>query len=222
VAVSFSGAYPAGETVAILLEPTPGDGDAPIALRALGPGGEFVVRVNVRGRYWARLVYQFAHEFCHVLANPGTFVLDRFSWIEEALCETGSLFALRRVARAWAEAPPYPNWREYASAIAGYEDALAEGRGCEPLPGEHFSSWLAQRIPLLEADPTRRDDNAVIARELLPIFQGEATAWEVLRWLHSRPHGSASSHREFLANWAAAAPERCQATVDAIAEVLAP
>ena len=221
-AATFADACQADETIAILLEPTPGDGDAPMALRARTPSGEFLVRVNVRGTYWARLVYQFAHEFCHVLANPGTFVPDRFAWIEEALCETGSLYALRRLADVWAEAPPYPNWRAYSNALAGYEAELAVGRVRALLPGERFPVWLSQRIQLLQADPNRRDDSAIIARELLPIFEADGGAWEALRWLHTWPRASDGSHASFIASWAAASPARCRASVRAIAAVLAP
>ena len=42
-------AYGDDESVAILVEPTPSDGDPPMALSATSPsGGEFVVRLNVR------------------------------------------------------------------------------------------------------------------------------------------------------------------------------
>ena len=198
VAATFARALPAGETIAILLEPAPRDGDAPMALRAPTPAGEFVVRVNVRGTYWARLVYQFAHEFCHVLANPGTFVLDRVSWIEESLCEAGSLYALRSLADAWAEAPPYPNWRAYSHALAGYEDELAEGGVRALLPGERFPVWLAHHVPLLEADAGRRDDNAIIAKRLLPIFEADGAAWEVLRSLHTPRRASDGSYAAFI------------------------
>ena len=64
-------AYGDDESVAILVEPTPSDGDPPMALSATSPsGGEFVVRLNVRGPFWARLAYQFAHfRFGHFLLD---------------------------------------------------------------------------------------------------------------------------------------------------------
>lgn len=61
--------------------------------RAVRSGGSFEIRLNVWGTLWARLAFQFAHEYCHVLADPRSFPLpiDRCCWIEEVICETASL-----------------------------------------------------------------------------------------------------------------------------------
>lgn len=213
-------AYDDDESVAIVLDPTRSEGDSPIALSATTPSGEFVVRLNVRGPLWARLAYQFAHESCHVLADPRTFRIDRFTWIEEALCETASLFALRHLAKAWADAPPYPNWREYSDALARYEAEHVSNEARSLSPGEHFATWLAQRLPLLEADSCRRDDNTVVAKELLPIFDADSAAWRALRHLHTRPRASASSPADFMDGWAVACPAECRGAVQSIAALM--
>src|SRR5437867_2924203 len=89
-------AYDEDEAIFITLEPTLNEDDPPMTSPSTGPSRS-VVRLNVRGNLWARLAYQFGHEYCHVLADPTTLTDQqrRFSWIEEVLCETGSLFALR-------------------------------------------------------------------------------------------------------------------------------
>ena len=127
VARSAAEAFPVSTRRRSCSSPWLSDGDPPITLFDRSPLGEVVVRLNVRGNLWARLTYQFAHEYCHVLADIDTFTLDRFTWLEEALCETGSLFALRRMARAWATDAPYANWREYAPELARYaEDRMTD------------------------------------------------------------------------------------------------
>ncbi|MDP9257787.1 MAG: hypothetical protein M3Q31_14695, partial [Actinomycetota bacterium] len=194
--------------------------DPPIALFARNARGEFVVRLNVRGNLWARLVYQFAHELCHVLADPRTFTVDRFTWIEEALCETASLFALERLASDWAETPPYPNWREYAGALADYKAKRVSDPMHSPPPGVPFTTWLAQRLPLLESDAGRRDDNTVIAKGLLPIFAADRGAWRALRYLHSGPRSSARSPAGFMQQWAAACPMRCRGAVRSLGDLI--
>jgi hypothetical protein len=68
-AAATFGALHENESLAIALEPTAGP---PMTLPTTNPAGEFVIRLNVRGNLWARLAYQFAHEFCHVLADPRT------------------------------------------------------------------------------------------------------------------------------------------------------
>jgi hypothetical protein len=219
VASTFD-AYDDDESVAILVEPTPSQRDAPIALAALSPSGEFIVRLNVRGTLWAQLAYQFAHEYCHVLADPRTFIVDRFTWIEEALCETASLFALRHLAKAWSDAPPYPNWCEYSPAFARYEaEHVADPARSLP-PGQKFATWLVRRLPLLEADSQRRADNTVVARELLPLFDDNSAAWRALRHLHASPRSSASSAADFVEQWAAACPAECRAVVHSIAALV--
>jgi hypothetical protein len=220
VATSFS-AYDDDESVAIRLEPTPREDDSPMALSATSPSGEFVVRLNVRGNLWARLAYQFAHEYCHVLADPRTFTLDRFAWIEEALCETASLFALRHVAEAWAAAPPYPNWRDYSAALAEYEAERVSDQARSLVPGEQFDTWLDQRRPLLEADAGRRDDNTIVAKAVLPIFEADRAGWRALRHLHAWPRSPDSRPDDFMKGWVVACPPPCRATVQAIAGLIA-
>ena len=206
------------EPAPVLLEPVAGEDDPPITLFARSEHGEVVVRLNVRGNLWARLAYQFAHELCHVIADPTTFELDRFTWIEEALCETGSLFALRSLATTWAADPPYANWRDYAPALADY----AAERMRDPahgLPsGEPFADWLAERLPSLEADPGRREDATIVAKELLPIVEHDPIGWRALRYLHAGPQES--SLREFMRGWSGACPRPYRWTVDAIARAL--
>jgi hypothetical protein len=156
------------------------------------------------------------------LADPRTFTVDQFSWIEEVLCETASLFALRRVAKAWADAPPYPNWRDYSAALARYEAEHVAHQARSLPQGEHFATWLAQRRALLEADPRRRDDNTIIAKELVPVFERDATAWRAVRHLHSWPRTAASSPAGFMQRWAIACPAQCRLAVQSIAARIAP
>ena len=204
VADSFSG-FDEDKAIEITVEPTPGEHDPPMTLSTTNRG-RYVVRLNVRGNFWARLAYQFGHEYCHVLADPTTRTDrgDRFAWIEEALCETGSLFALRSMAERWAVAPPYPNWRAYAPSLAAYE-AEHVSDPLRSLPsGVEFTDWLRERMPLLEADANRRDDNTIIAKEFLHAFEGDRTAWRALRCLHSAPRSSDASLAGFMNDWAEA------------------
>jgi hypothetical protein len=198
------------ERLHIRLEPTASSEDSPIALFARGAAGEYVVRLPVRGNLWARLAFQFAHEYCHVLANPETLVNDRFLWLEEALCETGSLFALRRMAAEWHVNPPYENWREYAIALDAYAaERMSEREHCLP-PGARLSEWLAARLPELERDPGLREDLVIIAKELLPLFMAEPAGWYSVRALHAWPRSASATLSTFLESWrvACVAPQR--------------
>jgi hypothetical protein len=217
VADSFA-AFDDDEVIAITLEPTASEDDLPRTLPGAGPGRS-VVQLNVRGNLWARLAYQFGHEYCHVLADPSTrsYRATRFTWIEEALCETASLFALRSMAKEWAVDPPYPNWRTYSSSLAAYE-AEHVSYPLRSLPlGAKFADWLNNRLPLLEADPYRRDDNTIIAKEFLRIFETEQTAWRVVRHLHSAPQVREASLARFMSDWAKACSGEKRRCVGSIA-----
>jgi hypothetical protein len=137
------------------------------------PLGEAVVWLSTHGTVWAQVAFQFAHEFCHVIADPKTMPWDHFLWIEEAICETASLFAVRCMAKTWTVAPPHPNWQDYAVKLDEYvSERMSEPEHCLP-PGAQFHDWLADHLPLLEKDSGRREDNTIIAKELLPIFEGD-------------------------------------------------
>jgi hypothetical protein len=210
------------ETIAITLEPTTGEDDPPRTLSGTGPGRS-LVRLNVRGNRWARLAYQFGHEYCHVLADPATYWTDterRFAWIEEALCETGSLFTLRSMAGEWAVNPPYANWRDYSSSLAEYAAAhVSDPRRSLPL-GVEFADWLSDRGPLLEADPNRRDDNTIIAKQFLRIFEADRAAWRALRCLHTARQSAGASLAGFMTDWVSGCPAESRQSVESIAALV--
>jgi hypothetical protein len=198
-------AFDDDEPIIITLEPTASEDDPPRTLATTSPGRP-VVRLNIRGNLWARLAYQFGHEYCHVLADPTTRTerSRRFDWIEEALCETGSLFALRSMAKRWAVKPPHESWRAYSSSLAAYEAEHVSDPERSLANRLEFPDWLRDRLPLLEADPNRRDDNTIIAKELLHVFESDRTAWRAVRCLHSAPRSSDASLTGFMNDWAKA------------------
>src|SRR5213076_2579399 len=89
-----------------------------------GAGNWIAVGLTARDNHWAQYSFQFAHEFCHALANysNSSRPLVRYPrhanlWLEESLCETASLFALRAMGRSWETDPPYPVWRGYVASL---------------------------------------------------------------------------------------------------------
>ena len=73
---------------------------------------------------------------------------------------------------------------------------------------------------MLEADGTRREDNTIIAKELLPIFESLPTAWRAGRYLHMGPR-SVGTPADFMSGWREVCPLEDRAAVDSIAAVLA-
>lgn len=204
----------------VLVEPSGVGENVPRSLFDRAKGGETRVHLHVRGRHWAQFAFQFGHEFCHVLSNHRVMADRPFGWINECLCETASLYALRSMARTWETSPPYPNWRDYAPSLGKY----AAERCAEPqhtLPdGVAFSAWLAARLSFLEADPGKRADNVVIAKRMLPVFEQRPDAWRAVRYLNLWDAAKDTSLQQYFAHWRDASPARLRADIDRIERAL--
>jgi hypothetical protein len=213
---SVIGGTDENETVAIVLAQTNGE---PMAVFAPTDAGEFQVLLAVDGPYPGQLVYQFAHEYCHVLADPRLWTKDEFTWVEEVLCEAASQFALLTLARRWL-ASSEAAYASNAPLLAGYADDHLNKESHKLPQGTTFPTWLGDRLPLLATDFTRRQDNVVIAAAILPVFEANADAWGAVRHFHGWNHGSSASLRELMNDWRAACPPVLRSTVDDIAAVI--
>jgi hypothetical protein len=81
------------------------------------------VVVNIGGRDWSKLAYQFGHELGHVLANswrPNSRPRNPCQWLEEALVEAFSLRGLGKLAESWERRPVFANDAAFADAIRQY------------------------------------------------------------------------------------------------------
>jgi len=163
---------------------------SPIVFYRKGPNGETLVKLNVTGRYWAQFAYQFAHEFCHICCgyqnNQGRTNLNQ--WFEESLCETASLFAIRRMAVAWKTNPPYPNWRDFAKHLDSYAANLLEAPERKLPPGTTFASWFALNESKLRenggGNPTLRD---VKVRQALAMATDKRTLVDLVHLGYAEP-----------------------------------
>jgi hypothetical protein len=190
------------------------------------PGGRIAMALSARDTHWAQYSFQFSHEFCHALANyannsqrtiPDT--PNANLWLEESLCETASLFSLQAMSRTWEIRPPYPALRGYAPWLADYVQqrlSVPENR----LPaGTSFSAWFRRHQPALRKEAGHRDWNAIIASQLLPIFEAEPSGWEAVTFLnHGRSNGGQSLSDHFT-QWRANCPDRLRPFVSKLAAV---
>lgn len=170
----------------------------PIVLFGRGPGGEIRVRLDVHGTYWAQMTYQFSHELCHILCNYKDNPNPN-KWFEEAVCETASLFVLRRSAATWKTRPPYPNWRDYAGALEKYaEERIQKAR----LPaGTTPAAWYRANAEALARNATDRDRNTTAATELLPLFERSPEHWEAVGALNAGSFDASTTFPQYLESW---------------------
>lgn len=177
--------------------------------------GEYVVFLTVRGRRWAEYTYEFAHELCHVYANfqhrPNT-ALAPHQWFEESLCETASLFVLRRMSRNWQ--PPPLEHRDYAPFFSEYASLLIGE------PHRHGSMalgpWYAMNAARLSHDPYGRDHNEYCANRLLTLFEALPEGWRALPYLNSPTNATELSFAAYLQHWRDAAPAEQRPFLDRI------
>ena len=202
--------------------------DHPICAYDHGSDGRIRIGVTTTGTYWSQLAFQFAHEFAHALAGHcddwrGCWIRDRGAnlWLEETLCETAALFALRSMAREWKTRPPYPNWKPYAASLASYaEDRLAEGRR-ELKPDADVTAWLRTKERHLRASSVHRELNLALAARLLPLFERQPSGWEAVTYLNrGRRRDPNLTLRQHLEDWRDACPPRHRAFVGELAALL--
>jgi hypothetical protein len=182
--------------------------------------------LSARDTHWAQYSFQFAHEFCHALANFSDHsssalanASNRNLWLEESLCETASLFVLRAMSRSWSTNPPYPAWQAYAPWLSDYVDrrmALPENR---LRIGMSFSAWFHEHQTALQKDAGQRTWNTIVATQLLPIFEADPAGWEAVTFLHRRPSGPTGSLSQHFVEWQTSCPNRLHSFVAKLAAV---
>lgn len=184
--------------------------DAPVALYDRGPGGEYRIQLHATGENWHLYVYEFAHELCHILSNyeenVGPQTVKHNQWFEETLCETASLFTLKKLAATWENAPPEPKWSEEAKKLRRFFDHLVS-EGHRQLPSDTpLFRWLRDNEQRLRDDPYRRNENEVVANLLLPLFQENPQNWAALNYLNLDPSDARNSLGDYLHHWYQNAP----------------
>ena len=205
----------------------------PITLFRRNDRQEIVLRLDTGGAFWSQYSYQFAHEFCHVLAGfrEGDAI---HKWFEETLCEIASLFVMRAMAKSWKNEPPYPHWANYRDSLREYADDVIRRRDLSLIHKYGLTAFHQKHADELRRNPTQRELNGAMAVVLLHVMEAQPERWEAIRWLNAEaaPGGatqsdaasnepategpdkpSGKSFANYLARWHAAVPDRHQAFV---------
>ena len=190
---------------------------SPITLYRRGPRGEYLVKVTSKGRHWCQFAYQFAHEFCHILANYSHKTPVANKWFEEAICEMASIYVLRQMAVTWKTLPPYPHWKSYAPAIQEYVDDLQKAEDMLP-KGKTLAKWYEENSATLRKAPCMRAKNRIVANSLLSLFEASPEHWAAIGYLNSGKAAS-ESFQDHLANWYRQTPARHRKIVSDIIEM---
>ena len=161
----------------------------------------YQIRLSARDRYWSQYVYQFSHEFCHVMTNFDRHKGHKHRWFDESLCELSSLFVLHRLAQLWKDKPPEaipdaagfaPNHHTYADRTAARYPRLSH---------DHLPEWFARVVPTLEANPYERERCGTIAVALRDAFRADPTLWQDCGHLNHWDPNSDPTFAEYLGSW---------------------
>jgi len=155
--------------------------------------------VNIGGRAWAQLAYQFGHELGHVFCNSWprwAQPAPPAQWLEEALAEAFSIRGLALLAASWENKPPFAGDGKFGAAIRSYRDNLIEEykKATEP----DVASWLAIR----QANPESRGDKEPSAvLPILAIFEKDQACVEDLGAANRWPERTRVPIEEYLTKW---------------------
>ena len=161
----------------------------------------YCVYLATWSRYWSQYAYQFGHELCHILTNSDRFGPHKHRWFEEAVCESGSFYALRRIAETWAKRPPKDVYqaREFAPHHKEYANFLEQNR---TLPrSQPLAPWFAEQRANLEKDRYDRKRTGFIAVELARAFGKDPALWRDCSLLNSWDPAQNKTFEEFLGEW---------------------
>jgi hypothetical protein len=200
--------------------------DTPITLDRRDAENRVRIGLATRDLFWSQYVYQYGHELVHLIA--GHLPVERrwsgtdnpVGWFEETLCEVGSLYTLRTLARSWEEAPPYSNWRDYRHRLAEYAQGRLEAPENRPPAEDAFHAWLMGRQPQLRAHCCDRAANTQVAARLLPVFERDPSLWRAVAHLRASPAGPQAELADHLRGWIAASPPDHHPGLLALAQAL--
>jgi hypothetical protein len=184
------------------------DSTRPKTLYKKGINGEFIILLDVVDRYWSKYAYQFSHELSHVLTMNKSDSQTPNQWFEEAIGETASSFAMRKMAKKWRDNPPYSNWKDYTSSLSKYvESNIAEDHRKLP-SNQTFIEWFEDNEDGLRANPYLRDKDELISNQLLGFFEDYPQGWDAVTYINQTKPTSTQTFGNYLGNWYHDAPQR--------------
>ena len=191
--------FPIPETVIVVISSK--DAKAPITLHREQETSPITVLLSATGGYWCQYIYQFAHEFCHVLSKYERLRANPNNWFHESLCELASIFVLKAMAVKWLTEPTFHGSQDYANKINSYVVDCMSRDGTHLSAGETLSEWIVDKEAELRREPValenQRLNQSLIAYELLPLFESQPSGWNAVTCLPT----STALLREYLGQW---------------------
>ena len=131
---------------------------------------------------WNQSVYQLAHEVCHMLTNYEVSKQSSNRWLEEALCESASIFVLNSLHKKCLTSD-FTGLQTYAPNFKQYADNAEAKYQVENLPAYFEEYHYALRL-----DPIKGDSRGVrlcnrISGQLTPYLLEDESLWQECKYL---------------------------------------
>ncbi len=200
------------------IQVVPSQVDHPKVLYRSSTEEPYIVWLSVQDHFWCQFAYQFAHEFCHVLSNYQKIKDNPNNWFHEAICELASVFTLRCMSRRWHTHPAFPKCTDYAATLRDYWQNLLNNQDAQLPENMTLHSWLSLHEAELRensvAEREQRNAQALVAYQLLPLFEKTPSGWNAIRKLPN----SSDRLADYLVSWHRAVDLDDKAFVAKIAE----
>ena len=187
--------------------------------------GSHIIWLDSERMQWAQQIFQFAHEYTHMLHN---YRFDSpHKWFGESLASLGSIYTLRYLDK---------EGRYHSKVFLGIDHWFVElfvkyatdgylrvywqniTRSIPKYSPDLFRLWYQQNRQQLEANPYLRKNNKIVALHLLDIFENNPEAWNAVRYLNRGPLVYNQSFADYLKWWYLRTPTRWQWVVSEIAK----
>jgi len=193
--------------------------EGPRLMEQRGPNGEYIVKLDSADRRWAELAFQFAREFCAILANEPLPKPTANRWFEDALWQAGAIATLRRMSLEWKRSPPRPYWRTYAPSFEKHAELCLTQRGGSLPEGASLADWYRRNEQALRENPQQPKNIGPAACALLKLFEQDPQRWEAIGYLNLGKGDEGDTFRGYLEAWRQSAPARHRDFIDGIARL---
>ena len=176
--------------------------DNPVACYAIKDGC-YQVNLSVgSGLSWCQIVYQLAHELCHLNSNYAESIGHRYKWFEESLCEVCSVAVLDVLSKRWNKTDMYKYDRKYAASVKKYFESLHSMKGYTPESKSAYAIWFESNVSALEKSSINRELNGVVASYLyINVFRDLPVAWNCVGALNKWDGHQSSSFNSYKESW---------------------
>jgi len=185
-----------------------------------------LVFLGVSGYDWSRLLYQFIHEYCHILVDfeKAYFEDYKYGWLEEALCHLSSICFIDNMLAFFKTSKNIYFEDDHAVFLRYLND---HAKRCSVIPD--MPRWISDNTETLERDYSIREstvhsnenerrsrsDSIAITLYGSSLMQ-DKYFWPCVAMMNSHDNHNAATLSELLASWASVVPETHKKTMDKI------